>query len=78
MLDERFEDFLLDTIGKEYHRLPDVSKRQTLEKWQNSIKPSYSGPELDDLLDAGYMVPLPGIGDFQRKRIHKGMLHMEK
>lgn len=79
MLDERFEDFLSDTIGiKEYHQLADISKRQALERWENHIKPAYSGPETDDLLDAGYMVPLPGIRDFPEKQIHKGMLHMEK
>ncbi|KAJ5988528.1 hypothetical protein N7481_003738 [Penicillium waksmanii] len=78
MLDERFEAFLSNAVGEtRYLGLPDSSKRHALLKWQNDIKPSYSGPEKDEFLDAGYTVPIPGVPDFPEKQIYQGMLHLE-
>lgn len=79
MLDERFEAFLSNKIGeKEYKKLPDSTKRVALQRWQTDIKTAYAGPEDDEFLDGGYMVPLPGVSDLPKKSIHQGMLHMSK
>lgn len=80
MLDELFEAFLRGSIGEAtYRAMPHINKRHALQRWQSDIKPSYSGPEDDEgFLDAGYMVPVPGIPDLPKKQISQGMLHMEK
>lgn len=80
MLDERFETFLKETIGKQsYQKMSASSKQHALQRWKVDIKPSYSGPDdEDDLLTEVYTVPVHGIPDDQKKGIHQGMLHMKK
>lgn len=79
MLDELFEDFLISSIGESrYQAMPAANKRHALQRWKADIKPSYAGPENVEFLDAGYMVPVPGVPDLPEKRISQGMLYMEK
>lgn len=77
MLDERFEAFLSNKIGEEYRNLSEYTKRAALQRWQTDIKTAYAGPEDNEFLDAGYMVPLPGVSDLTES-MHQGMLHMSK
>ncbi|KAJ5633351.1 hypothetical protein N7490_009690 [Penicillium lividum] len=63
MLDERFEEYIIQTMGrKKYKGLSDSTKRVAMQRWQNDIKHHYSGPqdEVEDL-DIGYVIPLPGM-----------------
>ncbi|KAJ5931069.1 hypothetical protein N7466_006562 [Penicillium verhagenii] len=71
MLDELFEQYVKRTIGEtEYNGLNESSKRIAMQKWQNDIKPLYSGPVDDDgFTYTGDAIPIPGIKD--------GILHME-
>lgn len=79
VLDGLFEAYLCELIGEEtYQAMSSVNKRHAMQRWQNDIKTSYSGPENDDFVDTGYMVPIPGTPDFPEKRISQGWLHMEK
>ncbi|OQE16192.1 hypothetical protein PENSTE_c025G09627 [Penicillium steckii] len=69
LLDDAFEAYLSDTIGKKiYDALSDDNKRHALRRWQVDIKPSYSGPDADGFLNAGYAVPVPGAPDTQDGR----------
>ncbi|KAJ5771670.1 hypothetical protein N7520_002199 [Penicillium odoratum] len=63
MLDERFEEYLIQTMGrKNYKELSNSTKRVVMQRWQNDIKHHYSGPQDEDEdLDMGYVIPLPGI-----------------
>ena len=58
MLDERFETFLKETIGKQsYQKMSASSKQHALQRWEVDIKPSYSGPgDEDDLLTEVYIL----------------------
>jgi hypothetical protein len=71
MLDGRFEDYLIKTLGEEkYKGMSDATRIFAMERWQNQIKPHYSGPEDEEDLDSSYMIAIPGMD--------KDILHMEK
>lgn len=72
MLDGLFEDYLIKVMGaKKYKGLSNATKRVTMQRWQNDIKPHYSGPDDEEEdLQIGYVIPLPGMPN--------GIIYMEK
>ncbi|KAJ5618585.1 hypothetical protein N7528_006696 [Penicillium herquei] len=76
-LDEAFQFYLVETLGKKYKRLTDEGQRLAMRRWQNEVKPFFSGKDDDDvLLEMGSIIPLPGVPDIPAKRVYSGVLHM--
>ncbi|KAJ5116884.1 Heat shock protein 70 family [Penicillium angulare] len=83
ILDNAFQKLLIETISKtHYDQLSDEAKRIPMRIWEKDIKPNYAGQDLedadaDDFLDAGYIIPVPGVPDCPEKHIRNGMLYFE-
>ncbi|KAJ5999493.1 hypothetical protein N7451_007303 [Penicillium sp. IBT 35674x] len=71
ILDGLFEDYLIKSLGKKvYKGLSNATKRFAMQRWQNDIKPHYSGPEDENEdLDPGYVIAMPAMPN--------GQLYME-
>ncbi|KAJ5219672.1 hypothetical protein N7468_008876 [Penicillium chermesinum] len=64
LLDHCFEELLAQTVGEKMHMsIPRAARLVALNYWQDNIKANYTGPELEEYLDVGYAVPLPGAPD---------------
>ncbi|KAJ5715488.1 uncharacterized protein N7483_012669 [Penicillium malachiteum] len=76
-LDDAFQAFLVETLGKKYKYLSDQGRRVALRRWQDDVKPFFAGKDdQDGFLDTGSIVPLPGVPDIPDKQIYSGILHM--
>ncbi|KAJ6115348.1 hypothetical protein N7486_001126 [Penicillium sp. IBT 16267x] len=71
ILNGLFEDYLIKFMGKKvYKGMSNVTKRLAMQRWQNDIKPHYSGPENENEdLELGYVIPIPAMPN--------GQLYME-
>ncbi|KAJ5548339.1 hypothetical protein N7513_005573 [Penicillium frequentans] len=71
ILDGLFENYLIRTLGKKvYKGMGNATKRIAMQRWQNDIKPHYSGPDDENEdLDLGYVIPIPAMPN--------GILYME-
>ena len=72
ILDGLFEEYLIKSLGKKvYKGLGNATKRVAMQRWQNDIKPHYSGPQDENEdLDLGYLIPITGMPN--------SILYMEK
>lgn len=72
ILDGLFEKYLVQSLGKKvYKGMDNSTKRIAMQRWQNDIKPHYSGPDDENEdLDLGYVIPIPAMP--------KGVLYMEQ
>lgn len=72
ILDGLFENYLIRTLGKKvYKGMGNATKRIAMQRWQNDIKPHYSGPDDENEdLDLGYVIPIPAMPN--------GILYMEQ
>lgn len=80
MLDERFEDFMIKSLGQEtYQKLSKPAKAFAMKHWQDYIKTTYAGPlGSEEFDDPGYLVPIPGLPDISEGVSDEGFLHMER
>lgn len=80
ILDERFETFLADTLGRNmYQNLSLATKRIAMKHCQDYLKPNYAGTvDADGFDDAGYSVPMSGIQDSPNINLNGGLLYLER
>lgn len=75
-LDRRFEDFVVQRIGKEtYDGMSDRAKFQMHQYWETYIKREYK--DLTEGEDEGaqdFFVPLPGVADNVENGVQEGFL----
>lgn len=79
ILDERFEDFLEDTLSTDrFEKLSLQARDAARNYWLDTVKPNFDGNENDDFEELEWAVPLPGAQDDPSIDLEGNFLRIDK